>query len=333
MIHPAVMPRERPIMPSEQRARVSLVRGEERRQSIFRALDLVREDVIAKLDSQVLIKPNFLSSTNQVACSHADAVRGILDFFATVPNPPREIIIAEGANEKYSCEALDNFGFRELINESSIPIRFVDLHQETEWVETSIVLADGSETMVKMPKLVLDCPCKLSLAVAKTHDVCVVTLALKNLIMGTLYKPDRIKMHGFHSHAERTLPAEAQVLNVNLIRIARHLFPDIAVIDGVQGLQGNGPGGTDAVDFRVAAASADVFAADAVVAKAMGFEPLELGLLHYGNRLGMGIADLARIDVLETAIADVQTSFKPHDKTALQLQWHAPESIHAYLAA
>jgi uncharacterized protein (DUF362 family) len=183
-----------------------------------------------------------------------------------------------------------------------------------------------------MPKIVLDAPCKISVAVAKTHDVCVVTLALKNMIMGTLYKPDRVKMHGFQSHAERQLPVEAQILNINLIRLAQYLSPDIAVIDGLRGLQGDGPGGTDAVEgFGIAAASADVYAADAVVAKAMGFEPLELGLLYYANRLGLGVADLAQIEVLETAIASVQRNFKPHRTTELQLQWQEPNALH-YIA-
>jgi uncharacterized protein (DUF362 family) len=309
-------------------ARVGLARhGDNRRQNIFRALDLVREDVTPRLRRQVLIKPNFLSSTNQLASSHVDAVRGVLDFLLTTPQPPAEVVIAEGANETVPGEAFVNFGYQTLADEYAIPIRLVDLHQEREWVEAPIHLADGSETTVRMPKIVLDCPCKISLAIAKTHDVCVVTLALKNLIMGTLYKPDRVKMHGFRSHAERTLPAEAQLLNINLIRVARSLKPDIAVIDGTRGLQGNGPGGTDAVDgFGIAAASTDVFAADAVIAKAMGFEPLQLGLLHYGNQLGLGIADLDRIEVLETLVAEVQRSFKPHEKVALQLQWQTPNA-------
>ena len=316
---------------SSTRARVGLARGVNRRETIRHSLELVADDIIAKLQPQLLIKPNFLSSSNQLASSHADAVRGILDFLATVPNPPREIIIAEGANEAYSGESFDNLHFREVAQASPIPMRLVDLHKETAWVETTVVLADRTEAAVKMPKLVLDCPCTLSLAVAKTHDVCVVTLALKNMIMGTVRKPDRIKMHGYHSHAERRLPDEAQVLNVNLIRLARFLAPDISVIDGVQGVQGNGPGGTDAVDLRLAAAGVDVFAADAVVAKTMGFEPMELGLLRYGNDLGLGIADLTRIDVLETAIADVTRPFKPHDKTPLQMQWQADAPLLAYL--
>lgn len=313
---------------TKQSARVGLSRREDRRQNIYRALDLVRADITPKLREQVMLKPNFLSNKNQLASSHADAIRGVIDFLLTVPNPPQEIIVAEGGNEDYSGEAFKNFGYDLLKEEYTIPIRLVDLNQETEWVEARILLADGTPTTARMPKTVLDCPCKISIAIAKTHDVCVVTLALKNMIMGTLHKKDRVKMHGFNTHAERTLPAEAQTLNLNLIRVARYLTPDIAVIDGTRGLQGDGPGGEDAVEnFGIAAASSDVYAADAVVAKAMGFEPLELGLLHYANELGLGVADLSRIEVLETSIADVRKTFKPHKTTDLQMQWQVPNAL------
>lgn len=310
-----------------KRARVGLAREADRRKNVYRALDLVRDEVTPRLREQVMLKPNFLSGKNQLASSHVDAMRGALDFLLSTPKPPDEILIAEGGNESYSGEAWDSFGYHALAAEYPIPIRLVDLNQETNWVETPIILADHSETTVRMPKTVLDCPCTMSVAIAKTHDVCVVTLALKNMIMGTLYLPDRVKMHGFKSHAERTLPEEAQILNINLIRLARFLAPDIAVVDGTRGLQGDGPGGNDGVDFGVAAASADVFAADAVVAKAMGFEPMALGLLHYGHQLGMGVADLNEIEVLETRIAEVYTPFKPHEKTDLQMQWYEPRAL------
>ncbi|MEZ4736716.1 MAG: DUF362 domain-containing protein [Caldilineaceae bacterium] len=310
-----------------KRARVGFAREGDRRKNIYRALDLVRADVTPRIREQVMLKPNFLSGKNQLASSHVDAMRGAIDFLLSTPKPPDEILIAEGGNEAYSGEAWDTFGYHALAAEYPVPIRLVDLNQETAWVETPIILADYSETTVRMPKTVLDCPCTISVAIAKTHDVCVVTLALKNMIMGTIHKPDRVKMHGFKSHAERTLPEEAQILNINLIRLARFLSPDIAVVDGTRGLQGNGPGGEDGVDFGVAAASVDVFAADAVMAKAMGFEPLELGLLNYGHQLGMGVADLAEIEVLETNIEAVRRQFKPHDKTHLQMQWQEPRAL------
>jgi uncharacterized protein (DUF362 family) len=309
-----------------KRARVGLAREGDRRRNVYRALDLVRADVTPRIREQVMLKPNFLSGKNQLASSHADAMRGAIDFLLSTPKPPAEILIAEGGNENYPGEAWDSFGYHALSSEYPVPIRLIDLNQETDWVETPIILADHSETTVRMPKTVLDCPCTISVAIAKTHDVCVVTLALKNMIMGTIHKPDRVKMHGFKSHAERVLPAEAQTLNINLIRLARFLAPDIAVVDGTRGLQGNGPGGEDGVDLGVAAASIDVFAADAVIAKAMGFEPMELGLLHYGHRLGMGVADLSEIEVLETQIEAVRKAFKPHESTHLQLQWHEPRA-------
>ena len=213
-------------------ARVGLVHGSDRRSNVCDAMNLVQGTLLAKMRERILIKPNFLSSTNQLASSHVDALRGVLDFLVSARHIPEEVIVAEGANEKYSGEAFANFGYEAVLHEYPMPIRLIDLHQETDWREMSIFLTDGTETTVRMPQLVLDCPCTISLAVAKTHDTCVVTLALKNMIMGTLHKQDRVKMHGYRTHSERSLPEEARLLNVNLTRLARQLAPDIAVIDG-----------------------------------------------------------------------------------------------------
>ena len=312
--------------------KVGLAKTGRRRSNVFQALDNIRADLTPKVREQVLLKPNFLSSTNQLASSHVDAMRGALDFLLSTPQPPKEVIIAEGANEKFSGEAFQIFGYEALQAEYDVPIRLVDLHQETEWVEAKVFLARRDEETVRMPKTVLDCPCTISVAIAKTHDAGVVTLAMKNMIMGTIHKEDRIKMHGYHSHADRMLPREAQTLNINLLRLSRHLKPDIAIVDGTVGLQGNGPGGTDSVPLGIAIVSGDVFAADAVTTKAMGFEPLEIGLFHYADEMGYGTADLSNIDIVGPAVETVATSFKPHETTELQFQWQEthPED---YLAA
>ena len=308
------------------KTRVGLAKRDSRREKIFHAMDLVRDDLIPKIAEQVMLKPNFLSNKNQLASSHPDAMRGAIDFLLTCPKPPTEILIAEGGNEDHSGECYENFGYHALLEEYDIPIRLVDLNQETEWETETIYLHDRSEYQVQMPKTVLDCPCTISMAITKTHDVTNVTLALKNMIMGTIRKQDRVKMHGYPEHKARELPTESQRMNVNLIRLTPDLKPDIGVIDGTVGLQGNGPGGTDTVELGVAAASADVFAVDAVMAKAMGFEPMSLGWLHYANDLNLGIANLENIEVLETAIEDIAISFKPHETNEQQLQWQDKEA-------
>jgi uncharacterized protein (DUF362 family) len=309
-----------------EQPRVGLVRGEDRRGNIFNAMDRVREDIAAKVRSEVMLKPNFLSGTNQLASSHPDAIRGAIDFLCCLPQPPRRILIAEGGNEDHSGQAFDSFGYQDLLGEFDIPIELLDLNQETTWETIEIFLKDRSTYTVNMPKTVLDHPCTISLAIAKTHNVCCVTLAVKNMIMGTIRRQDRGKMHGYPGDGEWDASHEARALNINLIRLARYLTPDIGVVDGTVGLQGNGPDGTNAIDFGVAAASAHPFSVDAVIAKTMGFEPMSLGLLSYAHDLEMGICDLDCIEVLGEDIGDVTVRFKPHETTDLQLQWQDPEA-------
>ena len=317
---------------SDTVTKVGLAKTGRRRSNVYEALNNIREEVTPSVREQVLLKPNFLSSTNQLASSHVDAMRGALDFLISTPQPPKEVIIAEGANESFSGEAFQIFGYDALHTEYDIPIRLLDLHEETEWEETKVFLSKKESETVRMPKTVLNCPCTISVAIAKTHDACVVTLAMKNMIMGTIHKADRIKVHGYLSHGDRVLPREAQTININLLRLSRFLRPDIAIIDGTVGLQGNGPGGTNSVQLGIAVASDDVFAADAVTSKAMGFEPMEIGLLNYANELGYGNADLNSIEIIGPDVNSIAVPFKPHETAELQLQWHDDEAIE-YLAA
>ena len=70
--------------------------------------------------------------------------------------------------------------------------------------------------------------------------------------MSMLHKEDRIEMYDYHPHDEQILPIEAQMLNVNLIRLAQYLKLDIGFVDRTQSLQGNDPGNTDMVALDVA---------------------------------------------------------------------------------
>ena len=300
---------------------VALKRGEDRRGAVRAALELVRDEIAERVASPILLKPNFLSSVNALASTRCDAIRGAIDFLLSLPNAPEEIWIAEGANEKRSGEAFENFGYTALQDEYAVPIRLIDLHQETEWVEAECELADGGRWRVGMPKTVLDCPSTMSVAVAKTHDVLYTTLALKNMIMGTIRKEDRVKMHGYMTHAEREIPREAQILNRNLIRLAEYLSPDISLIDGIEGLQGNGPGGTDAVPFRCVFAGANVWSVDALCTKAMGFDPLDLGVFEYAAQRGWGVVDPERMEIRGDSLRDVLTHFKPHERYPAQQGW------------
>ena len=300
---------------------VGIGTGSNRRENVRVAVERSAPQLASLMGEEVMLKPNFLSGTNPVVCTHPDAVRGVLDVIMTLPEKPRRVLIAEGGNESVPGECFRHMGYTDIPDEYDIPIELVDLNQETRWRNTRVYMVDGTWTTVRMPRSVLDCPCVISVAVAKTHDGAMVTLALKNLIMGTILKKDRIKVHGYTTHHDRSHPQEARALSRNLIRLARHLYPHYSVVDGTVGIQGNGPGGTDTVPLGLAAAGEDTIAVDAVISKAMGFEPLEVGTVFYGDAIGLGVGDLERIRVAGGRLDELALSFRGHDTIDLQRQW------------
>ncbi len=300
---------------------VGIGTGSNRRENVRLAVERSAPQLASLMREEVMLKPNFLSGTNPVVCTHPDAVRGVLDVIMTLPERPRRVLIAEGGNETVPGECFRHMGYADIPDEYDIPIELVDLNQETRWRNTRVYMVDGTWTTVRMPRTVLDCPCVISVAVAKTHDGAMVTLALKNLIMGTILKKDRIKVHGYTTHHDRRHPQEARALSRNLIRLARHLYPHYSVVDGTVGIQGNGPSGTDTVPLGLAAAGEDTIAVDAVISKAMGFEPLEVGTVFYGDAIGLGVGDLARIRVVGGRLDELALSFKGHESIDLQRQW------------
>lgn len=300
---------------------VGIGTGSNRRENVRTAVERSAPQLASLMREEVMLKPNFLSGTNPVVCTHPDAVRGVLDVIMTLPERPRRVLIAEGGNETVPGECFRHMGYTDIPDEYDIPIELVDLNRETRWRNTRVYMVDGTWTTVRMPRTVLDCPCVISVAVAKTHDGAMVTLALKNLIMGTILKRDRIKVHGYTTHHDRRHPQEARALSRNLIRLARHLYPHYSVVDGTVGIQGNGPGGTDTVPLGLAAAGVDTIAVDAVISKVMGFEPLEVGTVFYGDAIGLGVGDLERIRVIGGRLDEHALSFKGHESIDLQRQW------------
>jgi hypothetical protein len=73
-----------PIVPIDRRSTVALVKQEVRRKAVFEALSGIDSELRPALQRKkyVLIKPNLTSVTNQLASTHADALRGILDYLA-----------------------------------------------------------------------------------------------------------------------------------------------------------------------------------------------------------------------------------------------------------
>jgi len=81
--YPAPVPAT-PIFPYANRAPVSLVKGDNRRKNVLDALVGVDREVRPAMARKkyVLIKVNNVNTDKQLAATHVDALRGILDYVA-----------------------------------------------------------------------------------------------------------------------------------------------------------------------------------------------------------------------------------------------------------
>ena len=291
-------------------AKVSLVKGNDRREITYQALKNIEDEIIASIgNKKILIKPNFVNTKRQLAATHADAVRGILDFLR--PHYKKQIIVGEStASRDGTFDGYNNYGYLPL--EKEYNVKLVDLNKDT--YEYRYVFGKGHRPQpIRIISTFLDPNLYIiSAAKMKTHDRVVTTLSLKNVILGAPLN-DYKKNDKWLTHAAYNFSREA-LLHYNMFHLAQEIYPDLGVIDGFEAMEGRGPGGGTPVDARVALASTDPLALDILTTKIMGFDPSQIMYLTAMAEAGMGQGDLDKIKVLGTPLEQCQYHFKPHDK-------------------
>ena len=138
----------------------------------------------------------------------------------------------------------------------------------------------------------------------KTHVFTTITGAMKNAFGGLLHR----KRHWTHSVIHETL--------VDLLAIQQEIHRGVfAVTDGT--FAGDGPG-PRAMRWHVknrVLASADQVAIDAVAAKMMGFEPMDIEFIRLAHERGLGCGDMSQIEVVGEDISKVNWRFSGVENT------------------
>ncbi len=139
----------------------------------------------------------------------------------------------------------------------------------------------------------------IHLPTVKTHGHAVTTGAIKNSF-GGLLKEFR---HYAHKYMHEVL--------VDLMLMQKELHPGIfAVMDGTVCGDGAGPRTMRPVTGNYILASADQVAIDAIAAKIMGFDPLQIPYLRMCQEMGLGTADPREIEIIGEDISTVNLHFK-----------------------
>jgi uncharacterized protein (DUF362 family) len=135
-----------------------------------------------------------------------------------------------------------------------------------------------------LPEPVLDADVVVSMPKMKTHHWAQVTLSLKNLF-GTV--PSRV--YGWPKNVLHWAGIEPSILDV-----AGAVRPSYAIVDGIVGMEGNGPISGEPVASGVLLFADDPVAADTIGAMLMGFDPERIPYLAEAGRF-LGQSDRDRI--------------------------------------
>jgi uncharacterized protein (DUF362 family) len=222
----------------------------------------------------------------------------------------------------------DNYRYTPLVGK--YPVKLVDLDQGE--VDRLYVFdeKDFRPHPVRMSRLLLDPNTFIiSAAKMKTHDRVVTTLSLKNIIVGAPIKDAGFRWGpGAKAGAKTDKPlihgSGFRGINYNLFALAQQLHPHLSIIDGYDGMQGNGPVAGTAVDHRVAVVGLDWLAADRTAVELMGIDYAKVGYLNFCAQAGLGQGDLSRIEIVGDRIADHIKPYKLSDNIEQQLVWMKP---------
>ena len=309
-------------------SRVSLVTGASRADMAFRALQPFSKEIAQAVgNKRIVVKPNMVSSSIQLSATHAESLEGILEFYKSI-NKLENVIIAESTADGPAMVAYDNYKYIPVADKYKV--KLVDIDDFPSQLFYVLDELDIRPKPVRMSSLLTDRNnFVMSVARMKTHDRITCTLSLKNVVLGAPVKDPgyisgRNRPAGTRSDKAIVHGNGFRGINFNLFNMAYHIRPDLAFIDGFDGMEGDGPTQGTTVDHRVCVAGLDWLAVDRVGVELMGVDPAIIGYLTFCSEAGMGQYDLSKIDVIGEKVASHIKPYKMSRNFDKQTQWMSP---------
>jgi uncharacterized protein (DUF362 family) len=274
---------------------------------------------------QLIIKPNMVVTNTPLCATHVDALRALLEFLK--PMYKGQIIIAESSSSVNSSDGFKNYGYLDLAKDFNV--KFVDINASSKGTPVFIINRDLHLEEIQACDLLTN-PDNyvISLSRLKTHNTVVMTGAVKNLAMGAPLNPGAVNGAKPISYKRSMHSGGPRFLHYNMFLMSQHVLPDFAIIDGLEGMEGNGPISGTPVDHRIAMASFDPVAMDSMAARLMDIPLENVGYLNYLAAGGFGNIERDKIDIIggkDPAKSVITYKMGPNIKT--QLEWKDPLNL------
>jgi uncharacterized protein (DUF362 family) len=238
----------------------------------FQQLGISSREINGK---RILLKPNLVEPRQYLEHinTHPLVIRGAVEAFLSLG--AAEVFVAEGAGHRRdSLIVLDESGLADVLYEDRIP--FVDLNG------SSVIKAKNHGQTSRLeylyfPEELQKADIIVSMAKMKTHHWTGVTLSMKNMfgvMPGLVYGWPKNVLHWAGIHQS--------IFDINAT-----LKPQLAIVDGIVGMEGDGPIMGEPVRANVIVIGRNLPAVDATSARIMGIDPDKIPYLnHASGKLG-----------------------------------------------
>ena len=245
----------------------------------------------------IVLKPNLVEfDPNGVINTNPLVIEAAVDCFLTLG--AREVLIAEGPGHRRDNEyLLAASGIYRVLKEHRVP--YVDLNSD-DVRPTRLRSSFTTLEQLYLPETLYNADVLVSMPKLKTHHWAGVTLSLKNMfgvVPGSVYGWPKNILHwqGIHN----------SILDINSSLPVRQF----AIVDGVVGMEGNGPLQGQAKDSGILIFGEDLVAVDATATRLMRIEPKKIKYLAEAGEF-LGNVNYESIEQIGENLERMQKDFR-----------------------
>jgi uncharacterized protein (DUF362 family)/Pyruvate/2-oxoacid:ferredoxin oxidoreductase delta subunit len=258
-----------------------------------------------KKGQRVLLKPNLLygKPPEKAVTTHPSIVKGMIQIVQEAGGLP---FIGDSASVGSLKSTAEKAGIKAVADAMKCPL--------VEFVKPVLPPHGGGKIFkqLEIDQVALGADVIINLPKFKTHSLTLLTLGVKNLF-GCIPGPRKAQ---WHLKAGENRETFAQIL-VDLYQIIR---PSLTLLDGIVGMEGNGPNSGRPIPLGLILASMDSLSLDQIVCDLLGIPRDALLTNRVAFERGMGKGE---IDVFGERVEDVKISHFQFP-TLSQPDWKLP---------
>ena len=245
---------------------------------------------------RIVVKPNLVEfDPKGVINTNPALIEAAVDAFRTLG--AAEVIVAEGPGHRRDNEyLLSASGLYDVLREHKV--RYVDLNSD-DVRATPVRSSFTNFKQLYLPETLFNADLLVSMPKLKTHHWAGVTLSMKNLfgiIPGTVY--------GWPKNILHWQGIDNSILDIN----SSLPLPQFAIVDGIVGMEGNGPLQGQAKNAGVLLFGDDFVSVDASAARLMKLEPRKVVHLAKADAF-LGNLASERIEQIGEKLESLQQDF------------------------